>query len=233
MAAMTRTTYDRREMGNQVHSVAAQTHGRVLVRDAIDGRARGILAGFHGYLENAAIQMARLEAIPGAEAWTLVSVQALHRVYRGRSQDVVASWMTREDREQTIADNIAYVDAAIDLVAPGAATGVIYAGFSQGVAMAFRAALRGRVRGAGVIAVGGDVPPELLPDTTLTFPPLLIARGAADEWYTAAKFDADLSALASRAVVPQVLVYDAGHAWTAAVAEAAGRWLARFGAPSR
>src|SRR3954462_146309 len=140
-------------MGHRVHSVAARTHGRVLVRDALDGPPRGILAGFHGYMENAAIQMARLEGIPGVDAWTLVSVQALHRVYRGRSQDVVASWMTREDREQTIADNIAYVDAAIELVTAEGAPPVIYAGFSQGVAMAFRAALRGRVRGAGVIAV--------------------------------------------------------------------------------
>jgi len=48
-----------------VYSIAATTHGRVLVRRA--AAPRRILAGFHGYLENAAIQLARLESIPGAD----------------------------------------------------------------------------------------------------------------------------------------------------------------------
>ena len=59
-------------------------HGRVLVREARAAAARGILVGFHGYTETARIQMARLEAIPGAAPWTLLAVQALHRFYRGR-----------------------------------------------------------------------------------------------------------------------------------------------------
>ena len=111
---------------------------------------RGILAGFHGYMENAASQLARLEQMPGSEAWTLVSIQALHRFYRGRSQEVVASWMTREDRETAIADNVQYVRAAIAAVEGGAPTAVIYAGFSQGVATAFRAAVKGGEQQMGV-----------------------------------------------------------------------------------
>jgi predicted esterase len=207
----------------RVHSVATQTHGRVLVRDA--PQPCGILAGFHGYMENAAIQLARLEAIPGAEAWTLVSVQALHRFYRGRSQDVVASWMTREDREHAIADNLAYVAAALETV-PAGALPVIYAGFSQGVAMAFRAAVRGAAPAAGVIAVGGDVPPELLADASVAWPPVLLARGRSEEWYTAAKHDADVAALRARGADVQPLTYEAAHEWTPAVAAAAGAWLA-------
>ena len=42
----------------------------------------GLLVGFHGYMENAEMQMQRLEAIPGGLEWTLVSIQALHRFYR-------------------------------------------------------------------------------------------------------------------------------------------------------
>jgi predicted esterase len=190
-----------------------------------------VLAGFHGYSETAAIQMPRLEAIDRAEAWTLLSVQGLHRFYRGRTQEVGASWMTREDRETAIADNLAYVAAALRQVPDDAAHGVVYAGFSQGVAMAFRAALLGseprtpRTPAAGIIAVGGDVPPELLADRALTFPPLFLARGSADEWYTAAKFDADVAALRARAVDVHPFVYDAPHDWTPAVSDAAGEWL--------
>ena len=74
--------------------IETPTHGRVLVREAGGQAPAGLLVGFHGYAETAEIQMARLEAIPGADAWTLLSVQALHRFYRGRSEEVVASWMT-------------------------------------------------------------------------------------------------------------------------------------------
>ena len=213
-------------MTPEVHAVSTPTHGRVLVRRS-DGPARGVLAGFHGYSETAAIQMTRLEQIAAGRPWTLLSIQGLHRFYRGRSQEVGASWMTREDRETAIADNLAYVAGALRLVDADAAGGVVFAGFSQGVAMAYRAALLGtQPRAArGVIAVGGDVPPELLADPRLTFPPLWIARGSSDEWYTAAKFDADVAALRARGVSFTPFVYDAPHDWTPAVSAAAGAWL--------
>jgi predicted esterase len=214
-------------MTHEVHSVAATTHGRVLVRRARVRPVRGVLAGFHGYTETAAIQIARLEHTSHDGAWTLLSVQGLHRFYRGRTQEVGSSWMTKEDRETAIADNLAYVASAVRLVADDAA-GIVYAGFSQGVAMAFRAAVLGHrdLRPAlGVIAVGGDVPPELLADPGLKFPPIFLARGTRDEWYTAAKFDADVAALRARGVAVEPFVYDGPHDWTPAVSAAAGAWL--------
>ena len=98
----------------EIHSVPTMTHGRVLVAQARAAAARGLLVGFHGYGENAGVQMERLRAIPGAAAWTLVSVQALHRFYDRRTEQVIASWMTHEDREDAIADNVAYVTAALE-----------------------------------------------------------------------------------------------------------------------
>jgi predicted esterase len=177
-------------------------------------------------MENAAIQLARLESIPGSAAWTLLSVQALHRFYRGRSQEIVASWMTREDRDDAIGDNVAYVDNALRIVSPPPSS-VVYVGFSQGVAMAFRAAVRGIARASAVVAVGGDVPPELLADPTSAFPPVLLVRGATDEWYSAAKLDADVSALQGRGVDVEVFTHPGGHEWTAEVAQAVGAWLER------
>src|SRR5688572_6083927 len=160
-----------------IHSVPTLTHGRMLVRQARLPAARGLLVGFHGYMENAAMQLERLEGIPGAQAWTLVAIQGLHRFYRGRSETVVASWMTREDREDAIADNLAYLTAALEAVPHHGATRIWFAGFSQGVAMAFRAAARGGVLASGIVAVGGDVPPELLEDESVSFPATLLVRG--------------------------------------------------------
>jgi predicted esterase len=203
-------------------NVTTRTHGRVLVREA--ARATMMLVGFHGYMENTAIQMERLSSIPGADRWTLVSVQALHRFYRGRSEEVVASWMTRQDRELMIEDNIAYTNEVLDRVlVPGVP--VITAGFSQGAAMACRAGVRARPTIAGIVAVGGDVPPELFADPDVEFPRLLIVRGHHDDWYTGEKVGKDVAALRARGVEPDVIVHPGGHEWTPDVSVAVSTFV--------
>ena len=211
-----------------VHAVPTMTHGRVLVREARAAARKGLLVGFHGYMESAKTQMDRMEAIPGATEWTLVSIQGLHRFYRGRSEEVVASWMTREDRELAIADNLAYVAAALDQVPHDRSTRVVYTGFSQGVAMAFRAGVLGALPASAVVAVGGDVPPELARDETLRFPAVLLARGSRDDWFTEAKFDKDVAALKARGMAVEPLVYDGAHEWNAAISDAIGGFLSKL-----
>src|SRR5262249_37219295 len=119
----------------------ARTHGRYLVRKPAGNPPRPLLVGFHGYRENAAAHLAVLETIPGIGRWLIVSVQGLHRFY-AKGGDVVASWMTSEDRELAIADNVAYVQGVVEAVRAefGPAEPLLFEGFSQGTAMAFRAA---------------------------------------------------------------------------------------------
>ena len=105
-------------------------------------RRAALFVGFHGYAETAEVQMERLAAVPGTDGWTLVAAQGLNRFYRGRTEDVVAGWMTRRDREDAIRDDTVYVGHVIG-VTRTAADPMVAAGFSQGVAMAFRAAVRG------------------------------------------------------------------------------------------
>ena len=109
---------------------------------------------------------------------------------------------------------------------------LVYVGFSQGVAMAFRAAVKGDVKGSGVIGVGGDVPPELLADAASWFPRVLLTRGVRDEWYTAEKMGRDYRALRPRVDDVQTLEYDGGHEWTEEVARAThGRFLGQVVRP--
>ena len=207
-------------------SITTRTHGRILVQH---GSGDAVVLGFHGYYESADTQMARLRAIPDSDAWTLVSVQGLHRFYRGRSHDVVASWMTRQDRELAIADNVAYVDAVLDSVKGAAWMGIVVCiGFSQGAAMAFRAATRARVPAAGIVAIGADLPPDVRDDDGVHVPPVLLMRGSRDELYTPAMFAADRAALAARATDVEAVTIDAAHDWTAEAARAAGHFLRRF-----
>ena len=200
------------------HTIAATVHGRYLVRRAAS--PRGHLVGFHGYAENAERHLAELLQIPGADDWTVVAVQALHPFYVSRTGEVVANWMTKQDRELAIADNRAYVRSVVEALAPSGP--LVLAGFSQGVAMAWRAADELAPRVAGVIALGGDVPPEL---TTLAVPRVLLGRGTREEWYTADKFEKDLNFLRGVTSV-ETCVYDGGHEWTDEFRQAAGRFLA-------
>ena len=190
-----------------------------------------MLVGFHGYLEPAEAAFDRLQQIPGSNAWLLVAVQGLNRFYRGRTQDVVAGWMTRQDREVAIADNQSYVGAVVEEAARewNAGETLVVAGFSQGVAMAYRAACASRRSVAGAIALGGDIPPELDTAALRRVRAALIGRGSRDEWYTGEKLAADMTRLHDAGVDVRTVELDAGHEWTPAFSEAAGWFLKSVG----
>jgi len=200
-----------------VRTIPAQVHGRYVIRD---GPPERLLVGFHGYAQTAEIHMADLEPIPGIDAWTVVSVQALNRFYVGRSIETGACWMTRQDRELAIADNINYVRSVAEQF-PEART-IVVEGFSQGAAMAYRAAAN-LDRVAGVLILGGDCPP----DVTGALPTLLIGRGEGDDWYTDEKLKNDLRFLAGRAEVA-TCVFPGKHEWTDEFRRAAGEFLSEL-----
>jgi predicted esterase len=204
------------------HTIAVGTHGRYLVDSP--GGSTPLLVGFHGYAESAEAQLERLRAVPGAERWRLVSVQALHRFYQRRSEDIVASWMTRQDRELAIADNVAYVLRVIEAEATGASA-IVLAGFSQGVAMAFRAAAASARPVAAVIAVGGDVPPELDRAALAHIPAVLICRGQTDPLYAPATFTNDVARLRDARVTVTPFEFDGGHEWAGDMLRAASTFL--------
>jgi predicted esterase len=210
-------------------SIATGTHGRYLVEPPAAGdAAAGVLVGFHGYAEDAAAQMDRMRAVPGAGRWRLVAIQGLHRFYQRRTNEVVASWMTRQDRELAMADNLAYVAGVLAAVTrewPGAPR-IVFAGFSQGVAMTFRAAVAARPAVDGVIAVCGDIPPELDAGALARVRSALVCRGSRDEWYTSDKFDTDVRRLTEAGAAVRPLPFDGGHEWSEPVMQAASEFLA-------
>ena len=213
-------------------SISARTHGRYLVRRPDSDGPWPVFVGFHGYGESAAIQMATLERIPGSDGWLLVAVQGLHRFYR-KDGDVVASWMTKEDRELAIADNVAYVRDVVDAVGaefPTSGT-LLFAGFSQGVAMAFRAAAH--IRADALIVLGGDVPLDVAAGTSVPLPGVLYGRGRSDGIYPAERHAADLVTLERLGVAVESVVFDGGHDWTPEFLTAVGRALTTAPSPPR
>src|SRR5688500_15169692 len=101
----------------------------------------------------------------------IVAPEALSRFYvdpdiasRGPNARVGATWMTREDREHEIADQVTYLDALLDRVRPATNGGGVrlrLLGFSQGAATVARWIARGRVRADGLILWAGSFPADV------------------------------------------------------------------------
>ena len=198
--------------------VSTPVHGRFLYERRSTER---LLVGFHGYAQNARVHMDDLRTLAGADAWSLAAVQALHPFYIRHDPGIGASWMTAQDRELHIADNIEYVRRVVaSLPRPDK---LVFLGFSQGVAMAFRAAADFGPRCSGVIALGGDVPPDV-EEADVQLPPVFLARGEKDEWYTDEKLKEDLKFLEGKTEVT-TCVFGGGHEWSDEFRAAAGAFL--------
>jgi predicted esterase len=231
----------------RIVQIPTTTHGRVLIEDAPVSPS-GTIVAFHGYGHNAEDILRELQRVPGIEAWRRIAPQALHRFYTRDSSKVIASWMTREDRELAIADNVGYVDHMLDQALgprpkaqaspsagearPGGAgsspepraSSLVFLGFSQGASMAYRAAVLGKHRVTGIVALAGDVPPELRSVPAIAWPRVLVAGGTRDEWFTP-KLDADLAFFAAHNIQHDVLRFDGAHEWTDDFCRAVGQFL--------
>ena len=207
----------------QTRTVSTPTHGRYLVD--IPDHSRATLVGFHGYQENAAIHFEVLKQIATPRPIGLISVQGLHRFYT-RANVVVASWMTKEDRELAIADNVAYIASVLNAVADdsGIVRPLIYVGFSQGVAMAYRAATLVQRPCDGLVLLAGDLPPDVAP-LAGSLPPVFLGRGTADQWFDAAKASADLATLRRAGATVTEHVFEGGHVWAPEFSARAGTFV--------
>lgn len=206
-------------------TLETSVHGRYLYEDRA---AERLLVGFHGYAETAEMHWAEVGKIPGLERWSVASVQALHPFYAKAGSSIVASWMTSLDRDLAIADNIGWVRRVLgDLPKPRT---LAFIGFSQGATMAARAAAYCGPA-AGLILLGGDIPPDIHHDPAIVLPPVLLARGTTDDWYTDEKFNKDLKYLQGRTRVTP-LVFEGGHEWTDAFRQAAAEFLRKLAAGS-
>jgi predicted esterase len=148
----------------------------------------------------------------------IVAPEALSRHYvmsgdSGRTKDakVGATWMTREDRDNEIADYVEYLDAIWRATA-ATASRVTVLGFSQGVATAARWIALGNGRADRFIAWAGQIPPEVDPAAFKGLSGgLSMVVGSTDEyapWIAEGDHDARF---VKAGVTPQHLTFDGGH----------------------
>ncbi len=97
----------------------------------------------HGYGMGAKTFISKFESLlkPGV---LIVAPEGLSRFYsKGFSGDVIASWMTREDRESEIDDYVNYLDALHKKLVPSGSVKTIVLGFSQGASTGSRWLVKG------------------------------------------------------------------------------------------
>ena len=179
---------------------------------------------FHGYGQLAAKFLEPFVSL--ATPWRrIVAPEGLSRFYLDRSRvgvspqaGVGATWMTREDREHEIEDQISYLDALLDRLQPEAvASGVRLRvlGFSQGVATATRWLARGRrARADEVILWAGSVPADVelsLLANRLAGAPVVFAVGARDELAPWAAADVEVGRFTAAGIAARLVTFDGAH----------------------
>jgi predicted esterase len=91
--------------------------------------------------------------------------------------------------------------------------------------MAFRAVSAISQPVLGVVAVGGDVPPELEPGQLRAIGHVLLMRGARDQFYSRDKWQDDQRRLRDAGVQVVDIEFDGGHEWSPPVLDAASTFL--------
>ncbi|MEO8031464.1 MAG: phospholipase [Gemmatimonadota bacterium] len=176
----------------------------------------------HGYGQRAASFLEGFSALDDGHR-LLVAPEALSRFYlesgpSGRhGEQVGASWMTREERDEEIDDYVRYLEALRGhVLAPIGRTDVPVRvfGFSQGVATAARWIARTNWRPAELVLWGGLVPGELLgADQDLLRPeiPVVLVAGDRDDTLDPLKLKAQAAELRTRGIRCQEIGFAGGH----------------------
>jgi predicted esterase len=170
----------------------------------------------HGHGQLARVFLGYFKDIASADR-LIVAPEALNRYYlesgaSGRTRDarIGATWMTREDRENEIADYVDWLDAVWKEVA-AAASAVTVLGFSQGVATACRWIAAGHSRADRLIAWAGQLPPDVEATSFKRLQSLVFVSGTTDEYAAWIAEGDHQQRLAAVGITPQIESFEGGH----------------------
>ena len=210
----------------EIRHIQTSVQGRYLVQKAPGSSPCPMVIGFHGYGENAEVHLDRMQHLKGGENWYCVSIQALHPFYLGKGK-MGANWLTSQDRDFRIKENVEYINKVISNIKKDYLVNdsLVFSGFSQGTAMACRAAVLGDFPAIGVMILGGDIPPEFNHGDLRRIPQILMGRGKEDTLYSNEIWQRDLARIKKAGIPSYICTFAGGHIWSEAYSEAAGKFL--------
>lgn len=181
------------------------------------GNATTMILLLHGY-GMSALDCLKLFEDLGKPGVLLVAPEGLSRFYKkGFSGEVVASWMTREDRLHEIQDQIGYLNRLMFEISDTISLPqkVIVIGFSQGTATASRWIASRRGEGISTFVVcSGEVAPDTLESG---WPPgvnVVLVFSDTDEFIPSAKFHDQSTTLQKSGADVALINYSGGHSLT-------------------
>lgn len=156
-----------------------------------------IIVILHGYGQHPSYMLNSLQSLE-APGRCLCAPEGLSKFYiHGTNGRVGASWMTRDNRQQEITDQIAYLTFWLKSLEIPETTPVTLIGFSQGVATAARWSAHGAEIDTLIFA-SGQLPPEWVtspPNLNDRLKEIHIIRPENDEYYTQDAFKVDINLL--------------------------------------
>lgn len=170
---------------------------------------------FHGYSQLAENFIKKFPAIDNEKNY-LVTPEALSRFYTDNGFGKVgASWMTKEDRENEIADYVSYLTELHNSIRDelgGREVKLNVFAFSQGTSTACRWLERSGLKADKLILWGSFIPPDFnLNNWKKVFNSLLIVTGKEDEYLSEEKLEEGRKLLNIHGVNYSVHIFDGGH----------------------
>ena len=182
--------------------------------------AREVWLVCHGYGQLAEKFIGQFATIAGPDR-LIVAPEGLHRFYLdpppapAAQRRVGATWMTREDRENDIADYVDYLDALVgEVLAQNPAAQLRVLGFSQGSATLLRWAVRGSRPPHTLIIWAGEVPHDvdwMMGAKKLAHTRIVAVRGDQDKLTSQDGFAGSLRILSEAGIEYQQLEFSGGH----------------------
>lgn len=164
-----------------------------------DARINEVVFVCHGYAQLANEFIEQFASLQN-EHRLFVAPEGLHRFYqKGGYDKVVASWMTKEDRLDDIADYVQWLDqcAADVLMQCPPDVKITVLGFSQGAATVSRWAAFGMTQIDHLILWCGFFPPDLPAEIKVQCKALTVVTASNDRFIDAATEQKNLTALAA------------------------------------
>jgi predicted esterase len=188
-----------------------------------NGELRELWIVCHGYGQLAGSFIESFS--PVATPWRLIAApEALSRFYLDPSRSpsdplprAGAAWMTREDRDNEIADQIRYLDALHERLRPASIRDGVrlrVLGFSQGVATAGRWVAYGNAPTSQLILWAGKFPPDidLRPlAEKLAGAAVVLVTGTRDSLASWSAADQEARRFAEAGIDAKLMSFDGGH----------------------
>jgi predicted esterase len=197
---------------------------RYAVLGSFDADLKEVWIVCHGYGQLAARFLSRFVPLDRNDR-LFIAPEALSRFYLTNTPNGVhrpdspigASWMTREDREAEIEDQVTYLDLVYDEIfrrvrRDGVRLWVL--GFSQGVSTVIRWLARGHAVADRVVLWAGMIPPELETGPARSLcarAPVTLVVGSTDEFATPKVVAAQEAKLRELGVAFNSITFEGGH----------------------